>query len=445
VRGRVTVVGAAVLAATLATTCACSRRSEWTSASPEAREEFVQGLQAVDKLYRNEARAHFARAIELDKGFVVAKLFFLLYLGRDEDSMRKAILADLRAANLTKLSSREQFLVRYRLALTDHDHPASKRILDEFASKNPDDSFVLAAEADEAVGQADWERAAQLFTRLIEVAPNQVNSYNQLGYLAMAQGRFAESEKMFQTYKYIAPEQANPHDSLGELLMVVGRYSEAEHEFEQALAIRPDFCASYQNLCDVAFLRNRTELTDATIARAEKAKTCSEDALREMRCSAAQWPAFEARDWEKVWQAGTGMCEKAPAAHGLVRYHAALYTGRKAEAAAFAKRLQDEVEKDNLTGPLRRLPEAMLLHMEGGRLLADGQAREAAEKFQLADAKLSYRSREEALPKLFNRLLQARALQLSGQEEAAKQVLDQVRSVNPTFVARFGPLFALTS
>ena len=444
-RGRVTVVGAAVLAVAVVTTCACSRRAEWTSASPEAREEFVQGLQAVDKLYRNEARAHFARAIELDKGFVVAKLFSLPYLGMNEDSIRKSILADLRAADLSKLSPREQFLVRYRLALTDRDYPGSTKILDEFASKNPDDSFVLAAEAEVAVGQADWERAAQLFTRLIEVAPNQVNSYNQLGYLAMTQGRFAESEKMFQTYKYIAPDQANPHDSLGELLVVVGRYSEAEHEFEQALAIKPDFCISYQHLCSVAFLGNRTELGAATIARAQKAKACSEDAIRDMRCSTAEWPGFEALDWEKVWQAGTGMCEKWAASHSWLRYHAALYTGRKAEAAAFAKTLQDEVEKDNLTGPSRRLPEALFLHMEGGRLLADGQAREAAEKFQLADAKLSYRSLDEALPKLFNRLLQARALQLSGQEEAAKQVLDQVRSVNPTFVARFGPLFALTS
>ena len=438
-------IGAAVLAAALATTYACSRRSEWTSASPEAREEFVQGLQAVDKLYENEARAHFARAIELDKDFVVAKLFSLSYLGRDQDSMRKVILVDLRAADLTKLSPRERFLVRYRLALTDHDYPASKRTLDEFASRNPDDSFVLASEANAAVGQADWERAAQLFTRLIEVAPNQVDSYNQLGYLAMAQGRFAESEKMFQTYKYIAPDQANPHDSLGELLVVVGRYSEAEREFEQALAIRPDFCASYQHLCEVAFLGNRTELSGATIARAQKAKACSEDAIRDLRCSAAQWPGFEALDWEKVWQAGTGPCEKSPVSHSWVRYHAALYTGRKAEAAAFAKATQDEVEKNNLMGPLRRLPEAVLLHMEGGRLLAEGQAREAAEKFQLADAKLSYRSLEEALPKLFNRLLQARALQLSGQAAAAKQVLDQVRSVNPNFVARFSPLFALTS
>jgi len=445
VRGRVTVVGTAVLATALAAMCACSRRSEWTSASPEAREEFVQGLQARDKLYENEARSHFARAIELDKDFVVAKLLSLSYLDKDQDSVRKAILVDLRAADLTKLSPREQFLVRYGLALTDHDHPGSKRILDEFASKNPDDSFVLAAEADAAVRQADWERAAQLFTRLIEVAPNQVNSYNQLGYLAMAQGRFAESEKMFQTYKYIAPEQANPHDSLGELLVVVGRYSEAEREFEQALAIKPDFCASYQHLCNVAFLGNRTELTDATIARAQKAKACSEDAIRDLRCSAAQWPGFEALDWEKVWQAGTGMCDKSPVSHSWVRYHAALYTGRKAEAASFAKVMQDAVEKNNLTGPLRRLPEAVFLHMEGGRLLAEGQAREAAEKFQLADAKLSYRSLEEALPKLFNRLLQARALQLSGQEAAAKQVLDQVRSVNPNFVARFGPLFALTS
>jgi Flp pilus assembly protein TadD len=433
----------AVLAAALVVTGACSRRPEWTTASPEAHAEFVKGLQAADKLYLTEAMAHYSRALDLDHGFIVAKLFTLSFLGADQDEMRKARLAELKAADLTKLSERERFLVRYRLALADNDYPAAAKILDEFASRNPDDPFALAAQADAAIQQADWARAEQLFSRLIEVAPNQVNSYNQLGYLAMAEGRFAESEKMFQTYKYIAPDQANPHDSLGELLVVVGRYGEAEREFEQALAIKPDFCASYSHLLSVAFLSDRIEVSGAILARARKAAACSERELLQMQCSAAQWPGIDALDWEKVWQAGTGVCAKTPAARDLLRYLAALNTGRKDEVAALAKARQEELDKSGPTGPLRRLPEAVVLLGEGGRLLAEGQAAAAAEKFQLADAKLAYHTLDETLPKLFNRLLQARALQLSGQDDAAKQVLAQVRSVNPAFSARFGPLFGL--
>ena len=80
----------------------------------------------------------------------------------------------------------------------------------------------------------------------MEIAPNWVIAYNQLGYINMSKGRFAEAEERFKSYRFIAPDQANPHDSLGELFIALGRNDEAEESFEKAIEIKPDFWASIQ-------------------------------------------------------------------------------------------------------------------------------------------------------------------------------------------------------
>ena len=91
-------------------------------------------------------------------------------------------------------------------------------------------------------------RRRQLNRRLIEIAPNWVIAYNQLGYIAMSQGRFAEAEEYFTSYRFVAPDQANPHDSLAELYIMIGRYEEAETSLYRSIEIKPDFWAAYDHL-----------------------------------------------------------------------------------------------------------------------------------------------------------------------------------------------------
>ena len=69
-----------------------------------------------------------------------------------------------------------------------------------------------------------------VYQRLVEIAQNWVIAYNQLGYIAMASGRFVEAEEYFTSYRFVAPDQANPHDSLGELYLLLGRPDVVEVE-----------------------------------------------------------------------------------------------------------------------------------------------------------------------------------------------------------------------
>jgi tetratricopeptide (TPR) repeat protein len=282
-----------------------------------------------------------------------------------------------------------------------------------------------------------------LLTRLIEVAPNRVVAYNQLGYLEMGLGQFAQSEKMFGTYRYIAPDQANPQDSLGELYILIGRYADAQRELEGALKIRPDFCASYEHLARLALMDGRPDDARAAIARAEKAEACPAYTLKAMGCQLASWVPFLANDWQGVWNAEKTACAGDKESFPVLELWAALKTGRRAEADSILGKAREELAKLGET-PSRRYAEAVLAHMEGASLLAQGKPVEAVERFRFADERTSYRELGNGIFKLTNRFVLAQALQAAGSREQAAAVLAEARAVNASFVDRLVALGAPT-
>ena len=414
-----------------------ARKPEWTTTSPQALAEFQQGLDSLQKIYYNEAARHFEKALESDPNFVVAKRFLLASEQRpSSDPEAKKLFADLQKADLSKVTERERFLITTTLADHEKDPARAQKVLEEYATKNPDDPFVLEGLANIAATRQDWPEARRLLTRLVEVAPNRVMAYNQLGYLEMGLGRFAESKKMFETYRYIAPDQANPHDSLGELLILTGQYDAAKRELEQALRMRPDFCASYQHLANLALIRGQPEDARAALTRAEKVSACPAYMLKAMRCELEAWPPFLAGDWQGVWNAEQAACASEDVSDNVLKLWAALATGRRAEAEALVAERRAALAKLPAAAPSRHYAEAFLAHMEGALLFTQGKAADAAERFRLADKGTAYRELGPGLFKLINRLVLARALQAMGAREQAEEVLAEARAVNAPFMDR---------
>jgi Flp pilus assembly protein TadD len=413
------------------------RRPEWTTASPQALAAFQQGLDSLQKIYYNEAAKDFAKAVELDPNFVVAKRFLLMM--KDSPSSKKEaeeIIGQLKGADLSKLTGRERFLITYALANHDKDPAKAQQLLQEYAASNPNDPYALDLLAGAATARQDWAEARRLLTRLIEVAPNRVVAYNQLGYLEMGMGRFAEAEKLFETYRYIAPDQANPHDSLGELFILTGRYDDARRELEDALRTRPDFCASYEHLVILALVDGRPEEAQQAMARAGKTGGCPEYSIKAMRCRVAVWVPFLASDWQALWKGEQTECTEKDGRDPVLNLWAGLATGRRADAERIVTKIRDDVAKMPAGAPGRRYAEALLAHMEGAVLLSQGQAAEAAERFRFADEGFSYREIGPGIFKLVNRVVLARALQAVGSREQAQAVLAEARAVNAKFVDR---------
>jgi len=430
-------VAAAVVAAALSVPYLVNERSgRWTTKSPEARAAFQAGLDARMRFYLVDAATSFRRALELDPDFTAAKLQ-LADVCRDNEE-RKRLRQELTTVEVSRLNERERFLVELSRAKGDQQREISARYL----ASHPEDPWGLFIAAGQTWEREDWDSAAQLYTRLLEVDPNWVLARNNLGYLAMAQARFAEAEEQFRTYAYVAPDQANPHDSLGELLSLVGRYEEARSELERALAIRPDFCASYEHLVGIAVFEGKPEEIPPLVARA--AQNCPPEMKAALDCQGRFFAAFMKKDFDAPWRDDFAKCAGEAGERGILFYRLAVLAGRTAEAAAEDAALEKAVVESRKAGYGRgkaRMTEAVTLHDQGVRKLGLGDPKAAAELFRSVDARASYWGASEGRLKLFNQLNLALALERSGAPQEAEAVLTQVRNVNPAF-ARLYPSIA---
>jgi tetratricopeptide (TPR) repeat protein len=111
-------VGVVVVVGVVTAVVLLSRpKPEWTTASPQALAEFEKGLDALQKVYYNEAAKHFEKALQLDPGFVIAKRFLLgTKDSPPSDEKRQQAITELKRADLSRLTDRERFLIAYALA-----------------------------------------------------------------------------------------------------------------------------------------------------------------------------------------------------------------------------------------------------------------------------------------------------------------------------------------
>lgn len=405
------------------------RQPEWTSRSPEAIREFNAGMEAERKFYLNDARKHFERALELDPNFMLAKLR-MMDRNLDSPEALAKFKQLLEEASHQRLNERERFMVSYALALFNQQKPRANEILEEYVREHPDDPIGLSIICAREWEAQNWSAAERYNKRLLEVDPNWVIAQNHLGYIAMAQGRFKDSEEMFRMYRYIAPDQANPHDSLGELFIVMGRYQDAEKELNEALAIRSDFCHSYEHLHTVAILEHDYDKAEQIAARAEKAG-CKAVA---MRCSAEAFRHFQHARWDQTLAAiKTNECHKKNPAVLIIGYAAALASDRREEAEQLEKMYRDSRSKvfASYHDPSK---DPMMLHIEGVKLAYEGQFHPAAEKLQDADHNLAYWGASQAIFKLYNRLVLAKVFEEMNRKQEARKLVAEVEAVNPRAV-----------
>lgn len=424
----------AALAAVAMTAPYLLRKSsrDWTTKSPEALQAFQAGLDARMRFYLADAATSFRKALELDPEFAAAKLQ-LADLVRDDEE-RKRLRQEIEKMDLSRLNERERFLIE----LARGKHEEEQKISARFLASHPQDPWALSVAAGQAWSAEDWTAAAALYARLLDVDPNWVLARNNLGYMAMAQARFADAEEQFRTYAYVAPDQANPHDSLGELLSLVGRYAEARSELERALAIRPDFCASYEHLFGIAVFEGRPEEMPPVIARV--GENCPPKMKEALVCEHRFFAAFIGGDFDAPWRDGFASCAGKAGNRGPLFHRMALLAGKGEEAAAEEAALARSVLESQKAGYGKgraRMIEAESLHARGVRKLAEGDASAAVALFREADERASYWGVGEGRLKLFNLLNLALALERAGAPQEAEAALAKVRAVNPPFASTY--------
>ncbi len=407
--------------------------AEWTTTSSEALEAFEDGLAARMKFYRGDARELFERAMELDPDFAAAKLYLTFELDWEG---REAMREELRQVDPQTLNPRERFLLEFHLAEWNRDIEGARQIGLDYVAENPEDPFGLATLANLLWLEQDWDESERLYRELLEMAPNWVIAQNRLGYIALAQGRFAEAEQQFITYRYIAPDQANPHDSMGELMVLLGRYDEARESFEKALEIRPDFCDGYQHLIDLTLMEGRPDQGEEILERA--AEPCGKRMVEALRCSMLIWHDFMSGDAERVWSDEREACRKQLGDYHFLLHRTACQTGRLETAERAERGLRRRLEAAEEAQHVRLdLIRALLLHMEGTRMLTEKRFEEAAKAFAAADDMLLYWGEGQGILKLYNRMNLAWVQKNLGLDAESQATLTEVSKVNAPFASSY--------
>jgi tetratricopeptide (TPR) repeat protein len=305
---------------------------------------------------------------------------------------------------------------------------------------------MLHRKALECWTSGDFEEAERLNQRIIEIAPNWVVAYNQLGYIAMSRGRFVEAEEYFTSYRFVAPDQANPHDSLGELYLLLGRYDEAETSLLRSIEIKPDFWAAYEHLAMVRLMRSDFAGADQALAAAEAEGEMPDYWKSGISCYVRFAELAATRAYREIVDRFEVDGEPNPCFKGHSGGYVTATTHRAACIVGewdVARQLEDQMAK--LIEAVKRGDvqmekadaEGLYAHMQGVRLAVSGDYEAALELFRAADERMTYMQAGVGLFKLYNRLFMVETLFAAGDDGKAHQLLSKVRTVNPSLVDEF--------
>ena len=238
-----------------------------TTASDEARKEYLAGRDLQEKLRITDSIAHFDKAISLDPNFALAELnranvsptakeFF--------EHLNKAVTLSGKASN------GERLLIQATEAGANANPTKQKELLEQLVAAYPNDERAHFNLGGYYFGQQDFTQAIGHYKKATELAPDYSTAWNILGYAYRQNQAYADAENAFKKYIELIPNDPNPYDSYAELLLKMGRFDEAIVQYNKALSIEPNFVNSHFGIAAALAYEGK-----ATEAQAELQKMMS--------------------------------------------------------------------------------------------------------------------------------------------------------------------------
>ncbi|MCX6120106.1 MAG: tetratricopeptide repeat protein [Ignavibacteriales bacterium] len=209
-----------------------------TTASNEAKKEFMEGRDLAEKALLANSIQHFDKAIALDSGFALA------YLNR---AIASLIPKDFHFYLMKAVALKEQCTEGERLLILSTEAGRSantvkqKEYLDKLITLYPNDERVHLRLGLYYQGQQEYRPAIEHFKKAIEIEPKSSPAYNYLGYAYRQIENYSEAENAFKKYIELIPNEPNPYDSYAELLLKMGRFDESIANYQKALKVDQTF------------------------------------------------------------------------------------------------------------------------------------------------------------------------------------------------------------
>jgi tetratricopeptide (TPR) repeat protein len=238
-----------------------------TTASADAKAEFLQGRDLAEKLRVTDSHAHFEKAASLDPNFALAELNLAATAPTGKeffDHLNKAIaLAD-------KASNGEKLLILATEAGANNNPTKQKAYLDQLVAAYPNDERAHFNMGGHYFGQQDYPQAIEHYKKATEIAPTYSSAWNLLGYAYRQNVDYPNAEKAFEKYIELIPGDPNPYDSYAELLLKEGKFDDSITQYRKALAIDPNFVNAHQGIAMALTYMGKPDEAAAELANITK-------------------------------------------------------------------------------------------------------------------------------------------------------------------------------
>ena len=158
--------------------------------------------------------------------------------------------AEKLALLITKKFPKHQFAWKVLTAIFNRANKISEALytVQKLVQLNPNDiesyknlSFIL-----QKLGRLN--EAEENYKKILVLKPDSIEVYNYLGVLQHEQGKFIEAEASYRKMIALKPDLAEVYNNLGNTLNEQGKFIEAEASFRKAIALKPEYFEVYYNM-----------------------------------------------------------------------------------------------------------------------------------------------------------------------------------------------------
>jgi tetratricopeptide (TPR) repeat protein len=231
-----------------------------STASTEARADFVKGRTLAENLRLEDSREYFRSAIAKDPDFAIAHLNLATSAPTGTEFFEHLNHAVKLAG---KASPGERLVIHAAEAGANGDAAKALALLQQLVAQYPGDERGHFQLGTAYFGRQEYEKAIAEYRRATEIAPGFAPAYNIVGYAYRTMGRYDEAEGAFKKYIELIPNDPNPYDSYAELLMKMGRFDESIAQYRKALEQNPQFAPSYIGIASNLMFQGKHEASRA--------------------------------------------------------------------------------------------------------------------------------------------------------------------------------------
>jgi serine/threonine protein kinase/Tfp pilus assembly protein PilF len=223
--------------------------AELTTSSMEAYQYFLKAQEQFDKLYYDEARKLYEKAVEIDPEFAIAYVGLAYAANGLGDSKGRDQAYEKANALSGKASEKERLYIEANYAgVIQKDQGKQLAILQELIGKYPKEKLAHYMLGQYYRNQNRLQEAVEEYEKAVELDPGYGLALNQMAYTVADLGDLEKAVEIFGKYAGLYPDDANPVDSMAEMYFRMGRLDDAISKYKEALKIRPDFYASTAGL-----------------------------------------------------------------------------------------------------------------------------------------------------------------------------------------------------